>query len=137
MDESELMRVWNRATTDAMPKGPGDHALHDALRVDGQIKNGGLLSALDYIDYDEIKRGAAGFEYFGLEHAAAALRSALALGFPDGPVADPEEHTLGLPGPVLERIEGELEHAYDGAAEGLDDAFARAYRARPDDFEPV
>ena len=130
----ELTRVWNRATTDKGPKGPGDQALHDALRVDGQIKNGGLLSALDYIAYDEIERGAAGFDYFGLEQAAAALRSALTLAFPDGPVADPEEHTLGLPGPVLERIEGELEETYDGVADGLDDAFARVYRERPDDF---
>ena len=137
MAEDELTRVWNRATTDATPKRPGDHALHDALVVDGQIKNGGLLSALDYVDYDEIERGAAGFEYFGLQQAAAALRSALTLAFPDGPVADPEEHTLGLPGPVLERIQGELEDAYDAEAEALDDAFARTYRASPDDFEPV
>ena len=133
----EPAHVWNRATTDEGPKGPGDQALHDALRVDGQIKNGGLLSALDYIDYAEIERGAAGFDYLGLEHAAAALRSALTLAFPDGPVADPEEHTLGLPGPVLERIEGELENAYNSDADALEDAFARAFRERPDDFAPV
>jgi hypothetical protein len=139
MEEGELTRVWNRATTDATPKRPGDQALHDALVVDGQIKNGGLLSALDYIDYDEIERGGAGFDYLGMEEAAAALRSALSLAFPDGPVdADErEEYTLGLPRPTLERIEGDLELAYDVAAEALYDAFARAYRDRPDDFAPV
>jgi hypothetical protein len=39
--------------------------------VHGQIMNGGLLSALDYIEYDQIQRGADGFEYFGLSRAAA------------------------------------------------------------------
>ena len=114
----EATQVWNRATTDAALDQPGDQALHDALVVDGQIKNAGLLSALDYIDYDQIERGAAGFEYLGIADAAAALRSA-------------------LPRSVLERIEGELEDAYDGAAEALDEAFARTYRDRPGDFAPV
>jgi hypothetical protein len=146
VEESELTRVWNRATTDATPSRPGDQALHDALRVDGQIKNGGLLSALDYIDYEEIERGAAGFEYFGMSDAGAALRAALELAFPDGPVAadEREDHTLGLPAAVLERIEGELEDAYNAEADafGADadamyQAFARVYRDRLDDFEPV
>ena len=75
MAEDNRRRVWNRATTDEAPKGPGDQALHDAFRVDDQIKNGGLLSALDYVDYDEIERGAAGFEYFGMKQAAAACTS--------------------------------------------------------------
>jgi hypothetical protein len=138
-EESELTRVWNRATTDAPPTRPGDQALHDALKVDGQIMNGGLLSALDYIDYDQIEQGAAGLEYLGMEQAAGALRSALSLAFPDGPVPvdDREEYTLALPRPVLERIEGDLEDAYFGQAEELYDAFARVYRDRPDDFLPV
>jgi hypothetical protein len=102
-EESELTRVWNRATTDAPPTRPGDQALHDALKVDGQIMNGGLLSALDYIDYDQIEQGAAGLEYLGMEQAAGALRSALSLAFPDGPVPadDREEYTLALPGRCL------------------------------------
>src|SRR5687768_11914103 len=139
MEGSELMRVWNRATTDATPKRPGDQALHDALFVHGQVMNGGLLSALDYIDYEEIERGAAGFEYFGIEQAAAILRTALTLAFPDGPVPfdDREEHTLGLPERVLERIEGEMEQAFDVESSALDDAFARVYGDRPDDFEPA
>ena len=100
--------------------------------------NGGLLSALDYIDYEDIERGAAGFEYFGMQQEATTLRTALELAFPDGPVAadQREDHTLALPQPVLDRIEGELEDAYD--VEGaLEDAFVRAYRARPDDFAPA
>ena len=100
--------------------------------------NGGLLTALDYIDYDDIERGAAGFDYFGMEPAGATLRTALTLAFPDGPVAadDREEYTLGLPQPVLERIEGDLEQAFDVQSAALDDALARVYRDRPDDFEP-
>ena len=135
----EATQVWNRATTEAALDRPGDQALHDALRLDGQIKNAGMLSALDYIDYEEIERGAAGFEYFGLRGSAAALRTALGLAFPDGPVAadEREDHTLGLPGEVLERIEGEVEEAYDAEADQLEDAFSRVYRERPDDFEPV
>jgi hypothetical protein len=101
--------------------------------------NGGLLSALDYIDYEEIEHGASGFEYFGLKEPAATLRTALERAFPDGPVAadEREDHTLGLPEPVLERIEGELEEAFDPQSAELDDAFARVYRERPDEFEPV
>jgi hypothetical protein len=134
--DDELTRVWNRATTDEAPERPGDQALHHALHVHGQVMNGGLLSALDYIDYEEIERGAAGFEYFGLERAAAILRTALELAFPDGPVAadEREDHTLGLPESVLLRIEGELEEAFDPESAALDDAFARVYRERPDDF---
>ena len=136
VEERDL--IWNRATTDAAPTRPGDQALHDALRVHGQIMNGGLLSALDYIDYEDIERGAAGFEYLGMDQEAATLRTALEIAFPDGPVPadDREEHTLGLPQPVLERIEGELEDAY-GVGDALEDAFVRAYRDRPDDFAPA
>lgn len=101
--------------------------------------NGGLLSALDSIDYDEIERAATGLEYLGIESAAAALRSALGLAFSDGPVPadEREEYTLGLPESVLERIEGELSEAYDLEDAALHDAFARAYRDRPNDFGPT
>ena len=138
MEEANLTRIWNRATTDAAPERPGDQALHDALRVHGQIMNAGLLSALDYIDYEDIERGAAGFEYLGMQQEAATLRTALELAFPDGPVPadEREDHTLGLPRPVLERIEGELEEAYD-FEDALYEAFVRAYRDRPGDFAPV
>jgi hypothetical protein len=53
------------------------------------------------------------------------LRAALKLAFPDGPVAvdEREEYTLGLPEPV--------------EAAGLDDAFPRVYRDRPNDFGPT
>ena len=100
--------------------------------------NAGLLSALDYIGYEDIERGAAGFEYLGMQQEAATLRTALELAFPDGPVPadEREDHTLGLPRPVLERIEGELEEAYD-FEDALYDAFVRAYRDRPGDFAPV
>jgi hypothetical protein len=137
VDEAELTRIWNRATTEATPERPGDRALHDALRVHGQIMNGGLLSALDYIDYEDIGRGADGFEYLGMEQEATTLRTALEIAFPDGPVPadEREDHTLGLPRPVLDRIEGELEDAYD-FEDALYEAFVRAYRDRPADFAP-
>jgi hypothetical protein len=139
VEGSEITRVWNRATTDASLTLPGDRALQDALLVHGQIMNGGLLSALDYIDYDEIERGAVGLEYLGVESAAAALKSALSVAFPDGPVPadEREEYTLGLPEPVLARIEGELHEAYDLEDAALFDAFARVYRDRPKDFDPA
>jgi hypothetical protein len=101
--------------------------------------NGGLLSALEYIDYDRIERGADGFEFFGLSRAAGILRTALRIAFPDGPIPDDEreEYTLGLPEPVLDQIEGDLEAAFDVAAQALDDALARRYRDRPNDFAPA
>jgi hypothetical protein len=100
--------------------------------------NGGLLSALDYIDYEDIERGAAGFEYLGMQQEADTLRTALELAFPDGPVPaeEREDHTLGLPRPVLERIEGELEDAFD-VEDAMYDAFVHAYRDRSADFAPV
>jgi hypothetical protein len=139
VEGSEITRVWNRATTDASLTLPGDRALQDALLVHGQIINGGLLSALDSIDYYEIERGAIGLEYLGIASAAAALRSAVRVAFPDGPVPadEREENTLGLPEPVLERIEGELSESYDLEDAALYDAFARAYRDRPNAFGPT
>jgi hypothetical protein len=139
VSESETTRVWNRATTTATPTRRGDRALKDALFVHGQVMNGGLLSALDYIDYDQIERGADGFEYFGLSRAGGILRTALRMAFPDGPIPadDREEYTLGLPEPVLDQIEGDLELEFDVETQALDDAFARLYRERPNDFAPA
>lgn len=101
--------------------------------------NGGLLSALDYIDYDQIERGADGFEYFGLGRAADILRTALRVACPDGPIPEDEreEYTLSLPEQVLDQIEGDLEAEFDVETRALDDAFARRYRDRPSDFAPA
>lgn len=98
--------------------------------------NGGLLSALDYIDYDQIARGADGFEYFGLSRAADILRTALRIAFPDGPIPadEREEYTLRLPEPVLNQIDGDLDVEFDTETQALDDAFARLYHDRPNDF---
>ena len=52
------------------------------------------------------------------------------------PADEREDHTLALPRPVLERIEGELEQAYD-PRDALYEAFVRAHRDRPADFAPV
>ena len=85
------------------------------------------------------RAGAIGLEYLGIASAAAALRSAVRVAFPDGPVPadEREENTLGLPEPVLERIEGELSESHDLEDAALYDAFARAYRDRPNDFGPT
>ena len=135
--EDEATRVWNRATTDAVPMHEGDRALKSALFVHGQIMNGGLLSALDYIDYHDLRRGGDGLEYLGLRHAAAAVRDAVELAFPDGPVTDQERHTMTLPEEALERIEGELEDAYGVDDEVLYDAFLRRFQAQREDFAPA
>jgi hypothetical protein len=133
-------RIWNRACDPfAQLSASGDRALQAALLVHGQVMNGGLLSALEYIDYDQMERGADGFDYFGLSRAAGILRTALRVAFPDGPVPEDEreEYTLSLPEPVLDQIEGDLDAAFDVETRALDDAFARLYRDRPNDFAPA
>ena len=72
-----------------------------------------------------------------MEREAATLRTALEIAFPDGsvPADEREDHTLGLPQPVLERIEGELEEVKD-VEDAMYEAFVRAYRDRPADFAP-
>ena len=133
-------RIWNRACDPfAQLSATGDRALQAALLVHGQVMNGGLLSALDSIDYDQIERGADGFEYFGLGRAADILRTALRVAFPDGPIPEDEreEYTLSLPEQMLDQLEGELDAEFDVETQALDDAFARHYRDRPNDFAPA
>lgn len=134
----DATRVWNRATTGAAPTGPGDRALHDVFVVHGDVMNGGLLSALDHVEYDDLGRAADGLDRLGFMGAAAALREARRLAFPDGPVAadERETHTMNLAATVLERIEGELEDAYDVSDAALYDAFLRWFRERRGDFAP-
>lgn len=57
---SDADLVWNRATQwdGHEPTAPGDRALAALLRVDGQIMNGGLESALEYLEPENIVAAA-------------------------------------------------------------------------------
>lgn len=57
---SDADLVWNRATQwdGPEPTAPGDRALAALLRVDGQIMNGGLESALEYFEPEDIVAAA-------------------------------------------------------------------------------
>jgi hypothetical protein len=103
-------RIWNRACDPfARLSTSGDRALQAALLVHGQVMNGGLLSALDYIDYDQIERGADGFEDFGLSRGRRHSEDRAASRVPRWP---------------------------DAETQALDYA-ACLYRDRPNDFTPA
>jgi Domain of unknown function (DUF4375) len=139
MDEADA--IWNRATTPRELAAPGDRALQSVLVVDGQIKNGGLLSALESREAEEFARAADGLDYLGLSEVAGLLRRAYAAAFSDGPLpADRREiHTTELPDPVHDEVEA-LDDRYaqlvpDDAT--LEAAFRRRLAECPDDFAPA
>jgi hypothetical protein len=75
---SDADHVWNRAAQwdwDGPPAtAAGDRALAALLRVDAQIMNGGLESALEYIAPDDVAAAADGFAFFGRNDLAARCK---------------------------------------------------------------
>ncbi len=67
--------VWNRAAMKAggAELGPGDVALADVLRVHSLAMNGGLLQALEMCSAEEVEAAVKGYEYLGMDDAAAAV----------------------------------------------------------------
>jgi hypothetical protein len=138
---SEADAVWNRATTERALTAPGDRALQGILRVHGQIRNGGLLSALDYVDWGDFERAIHGFEHFRRSDVAELLATAYRLAFPNGPMAAElrEQHTMDLPDPILDQIEASDERygalfPDDAALAAL---FEREFAERPGEFAPL
>jgi hypothetical protein len=137
---SDADRVWNRATQwdRPTPTEPGDRALKAVLRVDGQIMNGGLESALEYIEPEEVAAAADGFAFFGRNDLADLLRSALGT-FPDGaPPRDQdarEDALMALGDAARERLD-DLDSEYNNTAtsELLTEIFEAHYHAHPEDF---
>jgi hypothetical protein len=138
---SEADAIWNRATTDRHLTAPGDRALQAIFVLHGQVRNGGLLSALDYVEPDDYARAVDGFAYFGQDAVADALTRAYAIAFPGGPLPAEtrEQHTMDLPESVHEEINA-LDERY---AELLpDDAtlaavFEHRLAEHPTDFAPA
>jgi Domain of unknown function (DUF4375) len=138
---AEADAVWNRATTTAELTAPGDRALQALLLVHGQIMNGGLLSALDYIEPEAFERAEVGFAYFGLDNVTELLRRAYAVAFPDGPVETElrEDYTIDLPDSVHAELEA-LDRRYSELIprdQTLADAFERRFVERSGDFAPI
>jgi hypothetical protein len=120
---------------------PGDRALQGILLLHGQIRNGGLLSALDYIGPEDFERAIQGFEYFGRSDVAELLANAYGVAFPDGPIAEEvrEQYTMGLPDPIVDEIEASNERYFtlfpDDAT--LAALFERGFAERPGEFAPL
>jgi hypothetical protein len=134
-------RIWNRACDPfASHTTDGDRALQALLGVHGQVMNGGLVSALEYIGPEEIHTAVAGFWYFRLDDAARALVDAVDVAFPGG--ADPEargDHIDALDDDVHERLE-QIEDNYYAALpqdDVLEAAFRERLRETPGDFAPL
>lgn len=138
---AEADAIWNRATTERSLTAPGDRALQAILILHGQIRNGGLLSSLDYIEREDFERAIDGFAYFGRLDAAELLTKAYSAAFPNGPIVRDlrEQYTMDLPEAVLDEIEASDEryHALfptDGTLAAL---FERRLAERPDEFAPL
>ena len=140
---SDADHVWNRATRwdGPAPTAPGDRALAALLRVDGQIMNGGLESALEYIEPEDVAAAADGFAFFGRNDLADLLRGALST-FPKGePPGDQDargDALMALDEVAGERLE-QLDDEYTNTATGelLTHIFETHYHAHPEDFAPL
>jgi hypothetical protein len=125
--------IWNRA---AMQGGgtslrPGDRALADLLRFHSLSMNGGVLHGDEVRSEDEVAAAIAGYRYFGLDQAAAAVEWLVA-----------EASGVDLEGDLdaAERleVEGDARYAAAGPTDAtLVEAFERRYRAEPEAFAPV
>lgn len=109
-------KVWNRAALECGGDcpGEGDRALSALLSVHSVAMNGGLLHSVECHSDEELDRGIAGYEYFGMFDAAAAVAwvRAEALGL---------DVCAGLE--AAERVEAEADRRY--------------YEAVPDDSTPA
>jgi hypothetical protein len=138
---AEADAVWNRATTERPLTAPGDRALQGILLLHGQIRNGGLLSALDYIEPGDFERAIQGFEYFGRSDVAELLANTYRVAFPNGPIAGElrEQYTLDLPDPIIEKIEASDDRYFtlfpDDAT--LVTLFEHEFAQRPGEFAPA
>jgi len=122
--------VWNRACLGggSSPR-EGDRALAAMLRLHGLVMNGGVQHAVEVLDGADVEAACAGFEYFGLAAAAAAVRRAVVATLPgDAPIDQSEQ------------LEEALNAAYWSVVPD-DDALANAYQAHlrdhPSAYAPV
>jgi hypothetical protein len=138
---AEADAVWNRATTERALTAPGDRALQGILHLHGQIRNGGLLSALDYIEPGDFERAIQGFEYFGRSDVAELLANVYRVAFENGPIAAElsEQHTTDLPDAIHAMIDASDDRYFalfpDDAA--LAALFEREFAERPGEFAPL
>lgn len=71
---TDAQRVWNRACFhDGHDLREGDRALEAVLLVNGYIFNGGVGHAFD-LEPEQLARGIAGYEYFGLHDLVAIIK---------------------------------------------------------------
>jgi uncharacterized protein DUF4375 len=135
--------IWNRACDPfAEFAAAGDRALQALLLVHGQVRNGGLDSALEYQSPQEIHNAIGGLRYFGLGDAARSIETAFEVTFEARDIDDPsarEEHLDRLSDSAHERLE-RLHDDYIAAVprdEVLEIAFRQRLRESPGDFEPL
>ena len=130
---SDYDTVWNRAVMEEGGTSPraGDRALADLLRFHSVSMNGGVLHGLEVRSDDEVSAAVAGYKYFGLDQAAAAV---------EWLVAAASANDLDNHHEAAERLEIEGDERYAKAVPTdatLVTAFEHRYRDNPEEFAPV
>jgi hypothetical protein len=115
--------------------GPGDRALADLLQFHSLAMNGGVLHGYEVLSSDDsrhqVAAAIAGYRYFGLEQAAAAVEWLVT-----------QAAGVDLQGDLdtAERLEGEADGRYASAVptdSTLVEAFEQRYRVEPEAFAAV
>jgi hypothetical protein len=121
-------RIWNRACLeDVSDLREGDQALAGMILADGFVMNGGVLHAVEILDYDaQFEDATEGFRYFGWAAVADLLIEARAI-FLSGDDTGEDEIALN------ERYWALLPN--DGAE--LNPRFEAVLRANPSAFAPI
>jgi hypothetical protein len=108
----------------------GDMALAAVVRLHSLAMSGGLLDAVEGRPASEIADSLAGFRYFGLDDAAAAVEWVVAQAL--GTDLDDIE--------AAEALGGEADERYGAVVpddSALIEAFQRVYQARPEAFSAL
>jgi hypothetical protein len=130
---SDQDTVWNRATMEAGGTSPreGDRALADLLRFHSLAMNGGVLHGYEICSEEQVAAALAGYGYFGLDEAVAAVAWL---------VAEASGVDLESDQDAAERLEVEGDERYARAVPtdaALFAAFELRYRDHADAFAPV
>ena len=130
---TDEITIWNRAAMEGGGTSPraGDRALVDLLQFHNVSMDGGVLHGYEVRSEAEIAAAIAGYRYFALDGAAAAV---------EWLVAEASTVDLESDEEAAERLELEGEERYAKAVPAdatLVAAFENRYRKEPEAFAPV
>lgn len=129
----DQVTIWNRAAMERGGTSPraGDRALADLLHFHNVSMNGGVLHGYEVRTEVEMAAAIAGYRYFGLDEAAAAV---------EWLVGEASGVDLDTDSEAAERLEFEGDERYANAVPtdaALVAAFEHRYSAEPEAFAPV